>query len=221
MAAMYALPGTAFKTDCQAAFRVFIGGATVAVAGRQCYACIWASVFAKLEDYRQEKDFQSMPARTKVSNVGSATLSDSTFLWHVDRYANDLADQFAKSAAKANGVTLPVRNRLTADQARARHLALWIMLSPHGNAVRDSRPVPRAGREPSNVRGTCARVLQRRTRDLRVSCPRRFAGPLHARNGPRRFGAAASASQARSSCSDGRSLFPGLVYASLSLVWIV
>ena len=153
MAATYAMPGSAYRTDCQAALRVFLRGPASATAGKSYYARVWAAVFAALDDQGTATDILWMPAHTGPSHIGTSTLSDGSLLTRTDQYANDLADKLAKSAALEFRVPVQVRSRLAADQLLARQLALWLgratalataYPSPDGKMVRDSRPAPRA-----------------------------------------------------------------------------
>ena len=152
MAATYALPGTAYRTDCQAALRVFLRGSAYATAGQSYYARVWAAVFAAFDDQGATTDILWLPAHTGPSHIGTAVLSDGSLMTRTDQSANDLADKLAKSAAQEFRVPELVRSRLAADQVLARQLAMWLgqatamanaCPSPDGKSVRDSRPAPR------------------------------------------------------------------------------
>ena len=155
MAASYALPGTAFRTDCQAALRVFLRGSAFATAGQSYYARVWASLFAALDDQGADTDILWMPAHTGPDRLGIAKLSDGSLMTRTDQMANDLADELAKAAARQYRVPEVIRSRIAADQILARQLAMWVgqatamanaCPTTDGKTVRDSCPAPRASK---------------------------------------------------------------------------
>ena len=184
MAASCAFPGTAFRTDCLVALRVFLRGPARATAGRSYYARLWASLFAALDDTGAATDILWMPAHTGPSHIGTAVLSDGSLMTRTDQMANNRADELAKAAARQFRVPKAIRVRLAADQTIAQQLAMWIgqatamanaCPAPDGKTVRDSCPAPRA-----NNTGVPNPPMTSRARPPPVTPAARWAARLRA-----------------------------------------
>ena len=172
MAAMHALPGTSYRTDCYSLLQVFSRGHAWATAAGPFYARIWSVVFAQVDDVL-DLDLAWMPAHTKPADVGELLLSNGLALTCIDRDANAEADRLAKAAAVAHRVPASVRGRVDAAHARARELALWIGRAtaaagrselPSGVMGRDSQPGERRTWEARPQRARCR--VQQRTPEL-------------------------------------------------------
>ena len=94
-------------------------------------ARLWAMVYALCDDLdnpEEQLDLARMPAHTSWADVGRARLSDGSLLTERDRFANDRADDLAKTAARTHRVPALVRKQiaLRADLAEwaARSLAV-------------------------------------------------------------------------------------------------
>ena len=153
MAAMHALPGTAYRNDCLALLQVFSRGRAWATASGRYYARIWNVIFSSLDDAEDAVDLEWMPAHLRAEDVGHLLLSDGSSLTATDRSANAEADRLAKAAARSVRVPAGVRRRIDSACECARQLAKWIGQATAaassllgGGILRDSKPGPRPPR---------------------------------------------------------------------------
>ncbi len=135
MAAMHALPGTAYRTDCLALLQVFSRGRAWATASGRYYARIWNVIFSSLDDAEDAVDLEWMPAHLRAEDVGHLLLSDGSSLTATDRSANAEADRLAKAAARSVRVPAGIRGRIDSACECARQLAKWIGQAPRSEDV--------------------------------------------------------------------------------------
>ena len=173
MAAMHALPGSAFRTDCYSLVQVFERGRKAATAADSYYARIWNLIFANLDD-DDAVDLAWMPAHTQAHDVGNLLLSDGQPLTDIDQRSNAEADRLAKEAAGDTRVPAAARGRIQGAFARAKRLMVWIghataaasrWTLPSGATQRDSCPGPRMRQARACGRRSVPAAVQQRPAD--------------------------------------------------------
>ena len=120
-----ALPGSQYRTDCDAVRLGCQKSQRAATAASQKLARVWAPIMASLDDIGTEA-VAWMPAHTAAHQVGCAKLSNGETLTLVDRHQNALADSMAKEAADSDRVPLELRKVLVKHASRVEQVAEWL-----------------------------------------------------------------------------------------------
>ncbi len=154
-AALVADPGSEFRLDCKPCLDAIERGRAWATSAARPLARVFGLLFSAIDDTPREA-FAWMPAHCSMDEVGRATLSDGSFLTETDRWANDMADGYAKAAVEVHRVPVDVRQRVRQTGQRVRAIALWLGRVTHlaGNQPGPQRRDSQASRRAAVDRAT-------------------------------------------------------------------
>ena len=107
----------AYRVDCLSVVQLYAKGFKKASAANSLFADTWAQIEAW--DSTESVDLAWMPSHTAFGDIGACTLINDMLLTAIDRDANAIADDLAKSAALQHRVPEACRNAIDAEVERA------------------------------------------------------------------------------------------------------
>ncbi len=163
-AASTALPGSTFKTDCQAVLKAVRSGRAKATAHDRPLARVMGILLAQFDGPDEVANLVWLPGHSSKADVGRAELSDGSRLTVTDLVSNARADRLAKAAAAAWRLPPQQRAAVAAHRVLVHRLAMhigrvtWAANHAGDPPMRDSDPIPRKARTSRGPRCVAERA---------------------------------------------------------------